>query len=60
MSRRFQFRLGCAFWLVAAVALIIGAQQSSESGSGLPAFGVFAAAVIGLMVWGAFLISKNR
>ena len=45
MSRP-QFSLGCAFWLVTAMAIIVGASRAAGAGAGLPTFGVFFAAII--------------
>ncbi len=64
MARPFQFRVGCIFWLAAAVALIltptrIDGLANNPRNFGV-FFGVFVVVGIGLIIWGAFLISEKE
>lgn len=58
MSRWPQFRLGCVFWLTAAVAFLLWAMRGSDRDP--VSFGIFVIGGIAVVIWGAFQIAEKR
>lgn len=57
MSRWPQFRIGCVFWLTAAVAFLLWALRRNDHSR--LSFALFVAGSIVLIVWGALRISET-
>lgn len=60
MSQLPQFRLGCVFWLTAAVAFLLWAIRTSQTPHGPLSFSIFVVGVLALILWGARQISEKR